>query len=228
MQIHPLEDCAWGYALNARNSNKSSSLQVWIIKRRDITDHNLIYKSYWALADGRSMTVQTVLLHSKVKDVLGELQRESWKEHLGVNKTQDKIRQWCYWLHASSDVQRWCSPCDILHQAKVQVLNGLMHQYNVGALFERITLDFQRVRGGTDTSWLPWIASSSARVLHPPQPGSTDGDWCWLILWRPTSTTLRSEELHSDKGWQAMIPAGSVKVPGNLQDMNNHFAPTVV
>jgi hypothetical protein len=27
-QINPLEDCAWGYALTARNSNKSSSLQV--------------------------------------------------------------------------------------------------------------------------------------------------------------------------------------------------------
>lgn len=93
------------------------------------------------------MTVQTVLLHSKVKDVLGELQREPWEEHLGINKTQDKIKQWCYWLHASSDVQMWCSPCDILQQAKVQVLNGLMHQYNVGALFEQITLDLQSKRG---------------------------------------------------------------------------------
>jgi hypothetical protein len=36
------------------------------------------------------MTVLTVLLHSKVKEVLGQLQRESREEHLGVNKTQTR------------------------------------------------------------------------------------------------------------------------------------------
>jgi hypothetical protein len=36
------------------------------------------------------------------------------------------------------------------------------------------------------------------------------------------------KELHSDHCWQAMTPAGSVMVPGNLQNTNNPSAPTAV
>jgi hypothetical protein len=36
------------------------------------------------------MTVHTVLFHSKVKEVLGELQRESLEEHVVVELRQDQ------------------------------------------------------------------------------------------------------------------------------------------
>jgi hypothetical protein len=31
---------------------------------------------------------------------------------LGVNKTLDNVRQWYYWLHARTDIERWCQQCD--------------------------------------------------------------------------------------------------------------------
>jgi hypothetical protein len=84
-----------------------------------------------------------VLPHSKVKEVLVEVHREPSRGHLGVNKILDKIRQRYYWLHSRNDVERWCQQCDTCpaSQGPRTRSRGLMHQYNVGALFKRIATD---------------------------------------------------------------------------------------
>jgi hypothetical protein len=63
--------------------------------------------------------------------------------HLGVNKTLDKVRQRYYWLHSRNDVERWCLECDTCAASRGPRNRdrGLMHQYNVGAPFERVAID---------------------------------------------------------------------------------------
>jgi hypothetical protein len=92
---------------------------------KDIADHSPTYKSYWtqwksfAVRDGvlkrhwestngRSKIAQVVLPRSRVDDVLAELHGGPSGDHLGVNKTLDKVRQRYYWLQAKSDVEKWC------------------------------------------------------------------------------------------------------------------------
>ena len=127
---------------------------------KDISNHVPIYKSYWAQweslalrdgvlvrqwesADGKKKTAQVVIPESKVKDVLTEMHGGTSGGHLGANKTMDKVRQRYYWLHLSSDVERWCRQCDTCAASRGPKTRsrGLMHQYNVGAPFERIAVD---------------------------------------------------------------------------------------
>jgi hypothetical protein len=128
---------------------------------KDITDRSPTYKSYWAQwkslavrngilehnwesANGRSKIAQIILPWSRVKDVLTELHDGSSGGHLGVNKTLNKVRQRFYWLQARGDIERWCRRCDICaasHGPRTKKNRGQMHQYNVGASFERIAID---------------------------------------------------------------------------------------
>lgn len=90
---------------------------------KDISDWGPIYKSYWALwksltvrdgmlehdwelADGTNKIAQIVILRSKVKEVLVEMDRATSGGHLGTNKTIDKVRQRYYWLHLRVDIER--------------------------------------------------------------------------------------------------------------------------
>jgi hypothetical protein len=127
---------------------------------KDIADHSPSYKGYWAKwkslvvrdgvlerlwesVDRRTKTAQVVIPRSKVKDVLTEMHGGPSGGHLGVNKTIDKVRQRYYWLHSRDNVERWCPQCDNCaanrgHRTRAR---GQMHQYNVGAPFERVAID---------------------------------------------------------------------------------------
>jgi len=127
---------------------------------RDICNRGPIYKSYWVQwksfalrdgvlvrhwesTDGRKKTAQVVVPQSKVDEVLTELHGGASGGHLGANKTMDKVRQRYYWLRLRDDVERWCRQCDVCAASRGPMTRsrGLMHQYNLGAPFERIALD---------------------------------------------------------------------------------------
>ena len=127
---------------------------------RDISNRGPIYKSYWAQleslalmdgvlvrhwesADGKKKTAQVIVPRSKVDEILTELHGGTSGGHLGANKTLDKIRQRYYWLRLRDDVERWCRQCDVCAASRgPRTRNrGLMHQYNVGAPFERVAVD---------------------------------------------------------------------------------------
>jgi hypothetical protein len=127
---------------------------------KDISDRSPTYKSYWAQwqslavrdgvlerhwesADGKTKTVQTVIPRSKIMEVLAEMHGGPSGGHLGVNKTIDKVRWRYYWLYMRGDVERWCQQCDTCAASRGPRTRsrGVMHQYNVGAPFERIAID---------------------------------------------------------------------------------------
>jgi hypothetical protein len=127
---------------------------------KDIADRSPTYKGYWAQwkslavmdgvlerhwesANGQSKIGQGVLPRSRVGDVLTELHSGPSGGHLGVNKTLDKVRRRYYWLQAKSHVENWCRRCDTCADSRGPRTRNLgrMRQYNVGAPFERITID---------------------------------------------------------------------------------------
>jgi hypothetical protein len=127
---------------------------------KDIADCSPTYKSHWApwkslavrngilecnweSANGRSQIAQIVFPLSRVKDVLTELHGGSSGGHLGVNKSLNKLRQRYYWLQARGNIERWCRLYDICAASHdPQTRNqGQLHQYNVGAPFERIAIN---------------------------------------------------------------------------------------
>jgi hypothetical protein len=105
---------------------------------------NGILERNWESANGRSQTVQisVVIPQSKVKDMLTELHREPSGSHLGINKTLN-LWQRFYRLQARSDIEKWCQECDTCAASRSPRTKnrGQMHQYNVGAPFERIAID---------------------------------------------------------------------------------------
>jgi hypothetical protein len=76
-------------------------------------------------------------------DVLTELHSGPSGGHLGVDKTLNKVRQRFYSLQARSDIEKWCQECDTCAASRgPRTRNrGQMHQYNVGAPFERLAID---------------------------------------------------------------------------------------
>jgi hypothetical protein len=122
---------------------------------KDIADRSPTYKRYcaqwkslvvrdgvlerlWQSADGRIKTAQVVIPRSKVKEVRTEMHGGPSGGHFGISKTLDKVRQRYYWLHSRDDVESWCQ--QLAEASRTRTL-GLMHQYNVGAPFERIAMD---------------------------------------------------------------------------------------
>jgi hypothetical protein len=71
------------------------------------------------------------------KNLEGEIAR--WIQHLqeyNLTSKHRKGRQRYHRFPARHDVEEWCRHCDTCAARQ-----GLMHQYNVGALFERIVID---------------------------------------------------------------------------------------
>jgi len=97
----------------------------------------------WQSADGRKKTAQVVVSQRKVDEFLTELHGDASGGHLGANKTMDKIRQRYYWLRLRDDVERWFRHCDACAANRGPRTRSrvLIHQYNVGAPFERIAVD---------------------------------------------------------------------------------------
>jgi hypothetical protein len=95
-----------------------------------------VLERLWESAHGRTKTAQVVIPRSKVKEVLTEMHGGPSGGHFGVNNTLAKVKQRYYWLHSRDDVERWCQQCDTCAASR-----GLIHQYNIGAPFEHITMD---------------------------------------------------------------------------------------
>jgi hypothetical protein len=100
-----------------------------------------VLERHWKSADGK--TAQTVIPSGKVNEAQAEMHEGPSGGHLGVNKTLDIVRQRYYWLHMKSNSERWCQQCDTCAASRGPRSRnqGLMHQYNVGAPFERIAVD---------------------------------------------------------------------------------------
>ncbi|KAJ8973343.1 hypothetical protein NQ317_004655, partial [Molorchus minor] len=63
--------------------------------------------------------------------------------HFGVNKTLNRVRERFYWLRSRADVEDWCRRCAECASSKGSRTRsqGQMKRYNIGAPFERITID---------------------------------------------------------------------------------------
>ena len=96
----------------------------------------------WESADRKKMA-QVDIPKSKNKEVRSEVRGGMSGGHLWANKTMDKVREPYYWLHFRGDVERWCRQCETCaaSQGPRSRSQGLMRQHNVGAPFERITVD---------------------------------------------------------------------------------------
>jgi hypothetical protein len=128
----------WKDIADRSPTNKSHWAQ-WksLAVRNDILERN------WESANCPSKIAQIIVPRSRVNDVLTELHDRPSGGHLGVNKTLNKFRKRFYWLQAKTDREKWCRQCDTCAASRAPRTRyrGQMHQYNVGAPFERIAID---------------------------------------------------------------------------------------
>ena len=101
---------------------------------------NGVLHRLWESPAGDHVVPQLVLPKKMRKEVFTQLHSTPKAGHMGVSKTSDRIR---YWPHCLQDVKDWCQACDLCasRRGPPRKQRAPMHQYNVGAPSERITLD---------------------------------------------------------------------------------------
>ena len=57
------------------------------------------------------MILQLVILGPLQKDVLAGLHKGELGDHLRVDKTFARLKEWFYWPGHHQDVQNWCGKC---------------------------------------------------------------------------------------------------------------------
>lgn len=126
---------------------------------------------------------------------------------IGVNKTLDKVRQQCYWLHMRNNNKSWCQKCDTHtpHWGPQTWSQGLMHQQYDRALFKRIHSDNEGLlwlpsqlymipERRPSPSTLPTLDHSHLSYMHPGKV---------LTRWSPGSMmqSIWSSVIHEWRRW---------------------------
>ncbi|PNF14186.1 hypothetical protein B7P43_G12977 [Cryptotermes secundus] len=93
------------------------------------------------LCDARILV--TFFTFSSVRLVLGFDAHGASSMSSLPSRNTNKVRQRFYWLQARTDIEKWCRQCDTCAASRgPRTKNrGQMHQYNVGAPFQRIAID---------------------------------------------------------------------------------------
>ncbi|GBM56921.1 Transposon Ty3-G Gag-Pol polyprotein [Araneus ventricosus] len=100
----------------------------------------------WESDDGRSCRWQLILPKSRIPEVLRETHDSASGGHFRVMKTLSKTRERFYWDRLRADVEKWCRECHACGARKGPKTRtkGRLQLYNVGAPFERMSLDVLR------------------------------------------------------------------------------------
>jgi hypothetical protein len=153
--------------------------------------------------------------------------------HLGVNKTLNKVRQRYYWLQARNYDEKWCWWCHTCAASRGPQTSyrSHVHQYNIGALFERIAIDeADSSHGATkeiNTSWSLWIILWSGQK---PTPFPIKRLWQRWQRWLATSSAVSEYQgryIVPQAVTLNLIYIGGFAMPGSKQDVHHALAPAV-
>ena len=110
--------------------------------RLQVRDGVLLYRR-WESEKGDQITWQMVIPKSLKEKVLRNLHATKTAGHLGVKKTEARIRERFYWPGYRTDVQEWCRVCDHCASKKGphRTPRAPMQIFNVGTPMERVAVD---------------------------------------------------------------------------------------
>jgi hypothetical protein len=141
-------------------------------------------------------------------------------------ETSAVCRQRFYWLQARADIEKWCRRCDTCaasHGPRTRN-RGQMHQYNVGAPFERIAIDVAEPFPQSGQGIMDYFTKWPEVYAIPNQEASTIAEtlvtnfFCRFGIPR---------ELHSDQGRNFESHLLSSATRGSEQDAHHDPAPAV-
>ena len=127
---------------------------------KDVTIENKPIKTYWSQWDrlspcngvlcrrweserGHEVHWQFAIPSNLRNDILQELHTMESAEHLGVNKTLERVKERFYWPGCTKDVKDWCRACDLCasRERPTHTPRAPLRTYHVGAPLERVALD---------------------------------------------------------------------------------------
>ncbi len=113
-------------------------------------ENGVLYRK-WENAYGTQIERQVVVPRQLRTVVLTQMHDSVTAGHLGVKKTLHKVRQRFFWYALRRDVEKWCHKCTICAARKTPARKprAPMKQYNSGARWERIAIDFLGPLGKT-------------------------------------------------------------------------------
>jgi transposase InsO family protein len=106
-------------------------------------ENEVLYRK-WEHDDSSLFDLQIVVPNSFKKYILYQLHDSVTAGHLGVKKTLQNIRKRFFWIGLRKDVETWCKKCTICASRKSPQMKNKapMKQFNCGARWERISIDF--------------------------------------------------------------------------------------
>lgn len=124
-------------------SNESQICKAYWAQWQSLELHDGCLYRIWESEDGKIRSKLLVIPKAKFKEIIKDYHNGSSGGHLGITKTTEKIKKRFYWVGCQETVADWIRRCDQCAIAKGprQRTRGKMHQYNVGAPFERIAMD---------------------------------------------------------------------------------------
>jgi len=101
-----------------------------------IIKDGVLYKK-WVAPNLKTNVLQLVVLCHRVKEILEKVHDSLIGEHLGVNKTLEKIWKRFYWATCKQDIENWCKSCK---RVQMNVL-GLLPKTHSGNRFVLVIVD---------------------------------------------------------------------------------------
>ncbi len=115
-----------------------------------VVQKGVLYRK-WENDYGTEVELQFVVPQKLRPVIMTQMHDSVTAGHLGVKKTLHKIRRRFFWYALRKDVENWCRECSICAARKTpsKKPRAPMKQYNSGARWERIAIDFLGPLGRT-------------------------------------------------------------------------------
>ena len=159
----------------------------------------------WESDDGKSVRWQLVLPRPFRKEILNEVHAGQLSGHLGVRKTEAKVKYRYYWPGMSADIRSFLQSCDQCARRKSPAKKGKapLQQYQVGVPVERVAIDLLGPLPESDSGnrWVMVVGDYCTKRMEAyPLPNATASTVALKLVQEFICRFGVPQELHSDQG----------------------------
>ena len=159
----------------------------------------------WESDDGKSVRWQLVLPRPFRKEILNEVHAGQLSGHLGVRKTEAKVKYRYYWPGMSADTRSFLRSCDQCARRKspAKKVKAPLQQYQVGVPVERVAIDLLGPLPESDSGnrWVMVVGDYCTKWMEAyPLPNAIASTVALKLVQEFICRFGVPQELHSDQG----------------------------
>ena len=183
---------------------QAASKTLWSLWDQLVVRDGLLYRR-WESDNGKTIRWRLVMPEDHRKEVMSELHGGQLSGHLGVRKTEAKVRLRYYWPGIAADIRSFVRCCDVCARRKSPAKKGRapLQQYRVGVPMERVALDLLGPLPKSDSGnrWILVVGDYCTKWMEAyPLPDATATTVALKLVNEFICRFGVPQELHSDRG----------------------------